>query len=104
MDGFADLRIVREEEQAKPSPPVGETETALDVLRAVYRDLTQPLTVRMRAAALALPFEAPKLSAAMSNMDPAAFAAQLERAIARSNAVRVLPPPTIIDAEPAPKE
>jgi len=55
----------------------------------------------MRAAALALPFEAPKLSAiAISNMDPAAFAAQLERAIARSNTVRVLPPPTIIDAEP----
>jgi len=56
----------------------------------------------MRAAVLALPFEAPKLSTvAMSNMDPAAFAAQLERAIARSSAARVLAPPTVIDAEPA---
>jgi hypothetical protein len=54
-----------------------------------------------RAAALAQPFEAPKLSAvAMSNMDPTAFAQQLERAIARSSAALVLAPPTIIDAEP----
>jgi hypothetical protein len=48
-----------------------------------------------------LPFEAPKLSAvAMTSMDQNAFAAQLDRAIARSSAARVLPPPTIIDAEP----
>jgi hypothetical protein len=62
----------------------------------------QPIQTRVRAAALALPFEAPKLSAVvMSNMNPAAFAQQLERAIGRANAVRVLPPPTVIDAEPA---
>jgi hypothetical protein len=89
--------------EAEVWTPQGET--ALELLRAVYRNPRQPLGVRMRAAALALPFEAPKLSAvAMSNMDPATFAAQLERAIGRSDAVRVLPPPTIIDAEPVPED
>jgi hypothetical protein len=79
--------------------------TALELLQRVYRDPMASLSVRMRAAALALPFEVPKLSAvAMSNMSPAAFAAQLDRAIDRANAVRVLPPPTIIDAESVPED
>jgi len=34
------------------------------------------------------------------DQDPTVFAQQLERAIARSSAARVLPPTTIIDAEP----
>ena len=62
---------------------LAEGEHSLDFLQAVYRDPMQPLSVRMRAAIEALPFEAPKLSAvAVSSMSGAAE--RLERAIARS--------------------
>jgi hypothetical protein len=58
---------------------------ALGLLQAVYRDPGQSLSVRLRAASLALPFERPKLGAiAYSNVDPAEFAAALDRALERS--------------------
>ena len=77
---------------ATPTEPEGPAgETALGLLQAVYRNPRQPLSVRLRAAIEALPFESPKLSATavMSGSD---IAARLERAIARSNGV--------IDAKP----
>jgi hypothetical protein len=62
-------------------------EASLDFLQKVYRSPRQPLAVRMRAAAIALPFESPKLTAmAVSSMNGKDFAAMLERAIARSQA------------------
>ena len=62
-------------------------ETSLDFLQKVYRSSGQPLATRMRAAAIALPFESPKLTAmAVSSMNGDHFAAMLERAIARSQA------------------
>ena len=62
-------------------------ETSLDFLQKVYRSSGQPLATRMRAAAIALPFESPKLTAmAVSSMNGEHFAAMLERAIARSQA------------------
>src|SRR5580692_436676 len=60
-------------------------EASLDFLQKVYRSPRQPLAVRMRAAAIALPFESPKLTAmAVSSMNGEHFSAMLERAIARS--------------------
>lgn len=58
---------------------------ALSFLQAIYRSANVPLSVRMRAAIEALPFESPKLSAtAILQGDD--FSARLERAIARSGA------------------
>jgi len=57
---------------------------SLDVLQAIYRSSKQPLYVRMRAAALALPFERPKLQATAIIPMGQAFAERLERAIERS--------------------
>jgi len=66
----------------------------LEFLQAIYRDTQAPLSVRMRAAIEALPFESPKLSAtAIIQGDD--FALRLERAIARSG---------MIDATPASRE
>jgi hypothetical protein len=57
--------------------------TALGLLQTVYRDQDLPLPVRMRAAAIALPFEAPKLTA-IANVSPQEFSIALEKAINRS--------------------
>jgi hypothetical protein len=78
---FADpANLVTPEE---PEAPDGET--ALELLRAVYRDQRQPLPVRIRCAAEALPFETPKLGAvAVTSLTANDFAAALDRAILRS--------------------
>jgi hypothetical protein len=72
-------------EPLEPQAPVGDT--ALALLQAVYRNRQQILSTRMRAAAIALPFESPKLAPmALSNMNGDRFAELLDRAIARSRA------------------
>jgi hypothetical protein len=62
-----------------------KADDALGLLQKVYRDWRVPLSVRMRAAIEALPFESPKLSAtaALTSDD---FASRLEKSIARSGA------------------
>jgi hypothetical protein len=63
--------------------------SSLDLLCAVYRDPTKPLSVRMRAAIAALPFEHPKLAVtAMLNGEN--FAAEIEAAMVRSGKALVI--------------
>src|SRR6516164_8084212 len=58
--------------------------SSLAFLQAVYRCPDQPLSVRMKAAIAALPFEHPKLAVTAVIEGGADFAARLERAVGRS--------------------
>ena len=61
---------------------LGLTAISLDLLRAVYRDPTQHLSIRMRAAMACLPFETPKLLAT-AIINEGSFAELLERRLKR---------------------
>lgn len=62
-----------------------EPRNALEYVQDVYRGRRVADPWRMRAAALALQFETPKLTAtAMTNMNGQDFSSMLERGIARS--------------------
>ena len=56
---------------------------SLGLLQSIYRSPAMPLSVRMRAAATALPFEFPKL-AVTASFNGEAFADMMERANRRS--------------------
>jgi hypothetical protein len=74
-------------------------ESALEYLQSIYKNPMQPEHARMRAAALALPFETPKLAVTGYIRDDASFAEALERALLRSNAAM-----RIIEHQPAEAE
>jgi hypothetical protein len=61
-------------------------QSALAYLQSIYKNPVLPEHVRMRAASLCLPFETPRLAVTGYIKDDAGFAAQLERALSRSNA------------------
>jgi hypothetical protein len=58
--------------------------TSLEFLQAVYLNEDLPLSVRMRAAIEAAPYEQPKLSAIGFVRDADTFASRLERCLQRS--------------------
>jgi hypothetical protein len=77
-------------------PRVTENASALELLQAVYRSPLMPLHTRMRAAALALPYESPKLAvvATVSDRDFASILdARIARWKAREKGVLALPAP-----------
>jgi hypothetical protein len=59
-------------------------QSALEYLQAIYRDPTQSEVKRMRAAALALPYESPRLNAIAHVTDDGTFGERLDRALERS--------------------
>jgi hypothetical protein len=72
---------------AEPPLAFGANGTSLEFLQAIYRSAEQPMIRRMKAAIAALPFEHPRLSATLAVQADDSFAARLQNAIARSNAV-----------------
>src|SRR5262249_32641640 len=80
-------RSIEEDDPLKLNPNA----MSLEGLQAVYRNPSLPLQTRIRAMIAALPFETPKLAvtALISDND---FAAQLDRAIERSQMIDVKPP------------
>ena len=69
---------------------------SLEFLQEIYCNNELPLSVRMRAAIAALPFETPKLavSAQVSESD---FASLLDRRIARFEQMKLIETPTKIE-------
>jgi hypothetical protein len=60
-------------------------------LQRTYRDVAQPLSVRLRAAIESLPYENPKLTAvAVGHLTGEDFYNRLERAINRSERAKLI--------------
>ena len=80
---MSEITTMLDQLEAELEAPEGRN--ALELLQAVYRDLRQPLGMRMKAAIQCLPFENPKLSSvAVATMTGNEFALRLERAVMRS--------------------
>jgi len=84
------------EPRREEKPPVLLDVNALEHLQSIYRNPDEPAARRMRAAAIAIPFETPKL-AVTTNLSNENFAAMLDKAIARSRV-----PQIELKAEPEP--
>jgi hypothetical protein len=79
-----------------------EGATSLNLLQAIYRSATLPLSTRMRAAGMALQFEHPKLGVSVNLPWNEDFADRLTRAVERSSRVmKMIDPPKIIDQSPS---
>ena len=87
-------RIEEAQERAERVTPQPR---ALEFLQAIYQNEMVPLSIRMRAAIEALPFETPKLSATAFVPMGGEFPKQLEHAIKRSREG-----PKLVEHSPAP--
>jgi hypothetical protein len=77
-----------------------EGETSLQLMQNVYRNRKLPLTVRVRCAVEAAPYENPRVSAvAVTSMSSQSFAEALDRAISRSKGPLLLNSPPELPAE-----
>jgi hypothetical protein len=82
------MRLLPDLSEPEVPEPIAAT-TPLELLRAIYSNPTEPINRRMRAAIAALPFEHPKL-AVIARWDASeGIGAQLEAAIAKSQALRL---------------
>src|SRR5262249_39721536 len=84
------LNAVLDRIEEKSRGWLGTDENSLDLCRKVYRNNTLPLPTRIRAAIAALPHEVPKLGVSVNVNLGDDFASQLDRAIARTNGVKVI--------------
>jgi hypothetical protein len=84
VGGFPEL------EYQKVSEEVLAGRSALELLQSIYRDPSQPIGMRMRAATIAIAYESPRLAvtAYLSNADH--FAARLDKAIENSRSPKVI--------------
>ena len=78
---FADIFDDKPQTQALEISPEANS---LDLLRAVYRNPSLPLTTRMRAAIAALPFELPKLAVTAVLSREQDYAALLDQRLDRA--------------------
>jgi hypothetical protein len=76
---------------------------SLEYLQSIYRDESQSMYTRIRAARDALPYENAKL-VATAIIDGQSFAAKLERAITRSNGTKVIEAKVIAPPQPIAEE
>ena len=100
------MRSLIDDEVPKPKPlevEIPRDGMSLDLLKAVYRNPTLALSIRMRAAIAALPFESPKLAVtAMVNEQD--FATLLDQRIKRMEQMERKPQTQTIEApKPLPR-
>src|SRR5262245_23649844 len=76
-----------------------DSQNALELLRSIYQNPSLALSIRMRAAAIALPFESPKL-AVVAQVTENSFAELLERRLKRLQEMEANP---VIEAKSQPQ-
>ncbi len=94
------LDRIEEKEKVEGQIQLSTNATSLEFLQAIYRDPSQPIQRRMKAAAAALPFEHPKL-AVIATGNANDLADRLLHALQASQKVqadqRRLNPPQVIE-------
>jgi hypothetical protein len=86
MNYLVDLQMAQEKPKEIEIPSNG---TSLDLLRAVYRNPSIPLQIRLRAAIAALPHEAPRL-AVTALVNEQSFAEILDRRLKKMEAMKLV--------------